>query len=69
MPSTLEIAIDALRGRFLRLRTRPFEEMQEDVRVSHFTLKRFAQGKPVQEGTLRLIDAWCARQEEGQPHG
>ena len=68
MPA-LQDALDALRGRFHRLRaSRPYEEIAPEIQVSHTALKRFAHGIPVREVTLLLIEAWCLQQEQGTPH-
>lgn len=68
--AALQLTLDALRGRFHRLRaSRPYEIIAPEIGVSHTALKRFAHGTPVREVTLLLIEAWCLRQEREASHG
>ena len=68
--TALQTTLDALRGRFHRLRaSRPYEVIASEIGASHTALKRFAHGVPVREVTLLLIEDWCLRQEQETPHG
>lgn len=65
MPSIQE-SLDLLRGRFVRLKVGQgdYEALAKHVGVGHQVLKRFARGEPVQEASLRTIEAWCDLREK-----
>jgi hypothetical protein len=61
---TIAFALDALRGRFMRLRGNvPYEQLAAPTGLSPATLKSFVYGHQITTRTAMAIEQWCDRTE------
>lgn len=56
--------LDALRGRFLRLKHLPFVDLKAQIGLSDSALMAFANGRSIADWKLLRIEQWCDAREK-----